>query len=608
MLLIRELIRRNVVRVGAAYLAVAWLAVQVAQTVLPLYGFGPGAVRTLITVLAVGLLPTLIFAWVFEITPQGVKLERDVVREQSVARVTGRRLDRVIIVVLVIALTYFVVDRFVIGPDRNQAAIDTAFKEGQSQALLESFGDRSIAVLPFANMSGDAAQDYFSDGISEELLNLLAKVPQLRVISRSSAFAFKGQAIGIPEIARQLRVVHVLEGSVRQAGNKVRITAQLIDARTDAHVWSVTYDRDMDDIFAIQDEIAAQVVSRLKVTLLGDAPRSRVTNTQAYRFYLQAKGLNSQASKESYVAAIDLLQQALALDSQFVDAWFALATVYTNQTTVGLRPFNEGYRLAEEAIEHASRLDASNATIPCAWSDIRTLRDFDLVAAADLVRKGLTSDPANEFCLKRLALLRSAISQADKAIEVWTYLNDRDPVTRPGELGRVFDLWSSGRLDEALSGIAAVRAGGKSHAASLGALEGLVRVFRGAPGDLDAALTAANGEPVEGWRLQGTAMVQFARGDRQASDAALEEFIAKYADGWPYNIAAVYAYRGDADRAFEWLDRALEFRDAGLMTLSSDPQFRSLRGDARWSPFLTKIGQAPSQLARVNLDVELPRL
>jgi adenylate cyclase len=605
--LIRELNRRNVVRVGAAYFAVAWLAVQVAQTVLPLYGFGVGAVRTLIAVLAVGIVPTLIFAWVFEITPAGVKLERDVVRDHSITDVTGQKLDRLIIVVLAIALTFFIVDRFVIEPDRNQAAIDSAFKEGQSRALLDSFGDRSIAVLPFTNMSGDNAQEYFSDGISEELLNLLAKVPQLRVISRASAFAFKGQSIGIPEIARQLRVVHVLEGSVRQAGNKVRITAQLIDARTDAHVWSVTYDRTMDDIFAIQDEIAAQVVSRLKVTLLGDAPHSRVTNPQAYTLYLQAKRTKEQASKESYQSAIELLQQALSIDPQFADAWLALAGVYIAETSVGLRPFIEGYGLAEDAIERASKVDATNATIPCAWSDIRLLRDFDLAAAADLVRAGLASDPGNEFCIKRLGFLRSSAGQPDKAIEVSTYLNDRDPVTRPADIAQVIDLWSANRLDDAISAIAEARAHGKSQAASISALEGLVRVFRGAPGDLDAALSAVQAESVEGWRLQGMAVVQYARGDHGASDAALEQFIAKYAQSWPYNIAAVYAYRGDADRAFEWLERAFELRDSGIVSLGADPQFRTLHRDSRWLPLLTKLGQSPEQLARVDLDAELPR-
>jgi TolB-like protein len=603
MTLFRELNRRNVVRVGAAYLAVAWLAVQVAETVLPLYGFGDGPVRALVTLLAIGFLPCLVFAWVFEITPTGLKLERDVVREESITPVTGRKLDRIIIVVLGVALTFFVIDRFMLEPGRERTAIE----EGRSRALLEPFGNRSIAVLPFTNMSDDSSQDHFSDGISEELLNLLAKVPQLRVISRSSSFAFKGMSIGVPELARQLKVDHVLEGSVRRAGNKVRITAQLIDARTDAHVWSVTYDRAMNDIFAIQDEIAAEVVGRLEVTLLGAAPRSRVTTPEAYTLYLKAKELARRASKEGYEAAIPLLEQAVAADPRYLDAWVELATVYINQTVVGLRPFIEGYDLAARAIERARVVDPANPLVQCVWSDIKALRDYDLPVAADLIRAGLNADPASEYCLRRLALLRSAIGDAQGAIDVWQQLNERDPVKRPGDLGRVFDLWSLGRLDEAIEGVVAARAADKGDAASLRTLEAVIRVFRHAQGDLDAALALVRAEPVDGWRLQGLGIVQHALGNHAASDAALRELVANHASGWPYNVGAVYAFRSERDPAFVWLERAIDSRDPGIATLSGDPLFRPLHDDPRWIPLVRKVGQAPEQLALVNLDVQFAK-
>ena len=238
---IAELRRRNVLRVGAAYLAVAWLLIQVAQTVLPAFGFG-SAVRVVIVVLAIGLVPALIFGWVFELTPDGWKRESEVDRQSLTPR-SGRRLDRVIIGMLALALGYFAVDKFVFNPQRERAVADAARAEGRTESLVKSYGEKSIAVLPFIDLSPNQDQEYFSEGISEELLNLLAKIPQLRVISRSSAFSYKGKDVKLAQVAEELNVAHVLEGSVRKSGNKVRITAQLIEARSDTHLWSNTWDR-----------------------------------------------------------------------------------------------------------------------------------------------------------------------------------------------------------------------------------------------------------------------------------------------------------------------------------------------------------------------------
>ena len=254
---LKELKRRNVLRVGAAYVVGSWLLIQVAETIFPLFGYGDTPARMVVIVLAIAFIPSLIFSWAFEITPEGLKRDADVDRDLSVIQTTGKKLDRIILVVLALALAYFAFDKFVLDPARDAVELATAtqeaHQEGRSEALVDSYGDKSIAVLPFVNMSSDPEQEYFSDGISEELLNLLAKIPELRVISRSSSFAFKGGKIDIPTVAKKLNVAHVLEGSVRKAGNQVRITAQLIDARTDTHLWSETYDRELANIFAVQD-------------------------------------------------------------------------------------------------------------------------------------------------------------------------------------------------------------------------------------------------------------------------------------------------------------------------------------------------------------------
>jgi len=260
-----ELRRRNVLRVGAAYIVTGWLIIQVVETVLPAYGYGDAAIRLVVTLLAIGLIPSLIFAWAFELTPDGIKKEKDIDRTHSITPTTGKKLDRIIMVILALALGYFAVDKFVFSQSRETAIAETARQEGRSEALVESFGDHSIAVLPFVDMSPQGDQEYFSDGIAEELLNLLAKIPELRVISRSSAFSYKGKDINLADVARELNVAHILEGSVRKAGNQVRITAQLIDARSDTHLWSETYDRPLDNIFAVQDWI--RCLNHVRLTL-----------------------------------------------------------------------------------------------------------------------------------------------------------------------------------------------------------------------------------------------------------------------------------------------------------------------------------------------------
>ena len=254
----QELKRRNVFRVGAAYLVMAWLLIQVTETIFPLFGFDDSPARIVVVILAIGFIPSLIFSWVFELTPEGLQKDDEVNHAGFSVLDINKKLDRAIVVVLALALSYFAFDKFVLAPQREAAQLqqqtaelDVARQAGRAEALVESYGDRSIAVLPFAGMSPEGDQAYFSDGISEELLNALSGVDELRVISRSSSFALRDDDLSVPEVADRLNVTYVLEGSVRKAGDQVRITAQLIDARSDTQLWSNTYDRKLDNIFQI---------------------------------------------------------------------------------------------------------------------------------------------------------------------------------------------------------------------------------------------------------------------------------------------------------------------------------------------------------------------
>ena len=328
MSLFKELKRRNVIRVAAAYIVVAWLLIQVAETIFPLFGFDEAPARLLVIVLAIGLIPTLVFAWVFEITPEGLKRDADVARDRSITQVTGKKLDRAILMVLALAVGYFAVDKFILDPARDQSNVETARQEGRTEALIQSYGDKSIAVLPFVDMSAGGDQEYMSDGIAEELLNLLARIPELRVISRSSAFSFKGKDIDIPTVAQKLNVAYILEGSVRTAGQQLRITAQLIEAASDTHLWSQTYDRKLENIFEIQDEISASIIASLKVKLLGDNQSlgpARSANVDAYNAYLIGNERLELRTQGDIEAARTQFEKAIELDSGFAAAYVQLA-------------------------------------------------------------------------------------------------------------------------------------------------------------------------------------------------------------------------------------------------------------------------------------------
>jgi TolB-like protein len=230
--LFNELKRRNVIRVAIAYVAVSWLLIQVVETLFPVYGLPDAAIRLVVAILGVGFIPVLVLSWVFELTPEGLKRDSDTLRSDAEASDSGKKLDRIILVVLALALAYFTFDKFVLDPARDVEMVEEATEQALTRSRVESYGEKSIAVLPFVNMSPDPDQAYFADGIAEELLNLLATIPTLRVTSRSSSFMFRGDALDLPEVAAKLNVAHILEGSVRKAGNQVRITVQLIEAKS----------------------------------------------------------------------------------------------------------------------------------------------------------------------------------------------------------------------------------------------------------------------------------------------------------------------------------------------------------------------------------------
>ena len=476
-----------------------------------------------------------------------------------------------------------------------------ARQKGRTEALVESYGDKSIAVLPFVNMSEDASNEFFSDGISEELLNLLAKIPELRVISRSSAFSYKGKDINLGQVAKELKVAHILEGSVRKAGNQVRITAQLIEARSDTHLWSETYDRQLDDIFAIQDEIAYAVVEQLKITLLGAVPKVKETDPAAYALYLQGRHFSWQRSAEGFKQAQTLLRKALAIDPDYAAAWAELSSVYIYQLNLGLLPSDEGLTLAREAVNKALTLDPDHALAHASLGWIAMTYDNDLAAAARHFERALQLEPANPSILRNTATLNASFGRLDEALALTEFVVSRDPVNPAASSNQGLYFLSAGRWDEA---IASYRTALTLSPGLSGGQYGIgaALLLKGEP---QAALEAMQLEDSI-WGMIGLPLAYHALGRKDESDAALAALIEKYEQGAAYNIAYVLAYRGEADRAFEWLEKAVVYKDGGLSEILGERLFANIHDDPRWPLYLESIGKSPEQLAAIEFKVTQP--
>ena len=415
--------------------------------------------------------------------------------------------------------------------DETPDATASPAQSGSSEQA--AIPEKSIAVLPFLNLSEDKNNEYFSDGISEELLNLLAKVRDLRVTSRSSAFSFKGKQIGISEIARLLNVAHLLEGSVRKAGNRVRITAKLIDARTGTERWSETYDRTLDDIFAAQDEIAVAVVKHLKIILLGEAPRAARVDPRAFALFLQARQFGRLHTAAGYEQSVKLYKEGLAMDPTYAEAWTSLAYDYRRQANNGMRPLNEGYKLAGEALRNALAIDPDFARAHAELGRISLDHDSDLAAAARYLEHALALDPKNPDIIGYSAILADSLARLDRGIALNGYALVRDPVNSTLHTALGIEYRYSRELDKAIEQFrAALSLSPDDISAHYHIGEALL--VNGKP---DKALAEMRQETLEAWRTTGLAMVLHTLRQKQEADAAAATLIAKFSKSWPYNIS-----------------------------------------------------------------------
>ncbi len=365
MSLFAELKRRNVIRAAGLYLVGAWLVVQVAGTILPMFGAPDWIARSIVIVLALGFLPAMIFAWVFALTPDGLKRDVDVDPGQSIAPITARRLNVVLAILLGVALVYLALDNFVLAPARDALRVAGSFQQSSQPAVVQDqkpISAKSIAVLPFENLSSDKENAYFADGIQDEILTSLAKIGDLTVISRTSTQRYASRPDNIAEIAKQLGVANILEGSVQKADKRVRINVQLISTDSDSHLWAETYDRSLDDIFAVQSEVAQKIAGSLAANITHDErdalAQKPTQNPAAYAVYLKARALNVGVvfSRVQADTLLDAYREAVKLDPDFALAWAELARECIRTYWGGMDPTGDLRKEGESALARAQQL------------------------------------------------------------------------------------------------------------------------------------------------------------------------------------------------------------------------------------------------------------
>jgi TolB-like protein len=488
----------------------------------------------------------------------------------------------IVVGLLILATAYLLTDRYV----RSKRPVPIA-ETPPATAIGEAIGDKSIAVLPFADMSEKKDQEYFADGMAEEVLDVLAKIPRLTVISRTSSFQFKGRDVDAKLIGSTLGSRYIVEGSVRKSGDRVRITAQLIDARDGSHRWSETYDRSVDDVFKVQDEIAASLVRALQLAVgAGEIPaRSSPKNAASYDLYLRGRQAFDRYDRDGFEQAADLYRQALELDPQFSPAAGALASVQLFMAQWGYLTPKTGYEGARQAAELAMKLDPHLAGPHAILAAVALQYDWDWPTAEREIEKANVLDERDPTGENFRGLISLALGRLDDAMKHMNAALRLDPLSPNILFTRTWAFFWSGHLPEAEASMRKSLQISPTYESAHYYL-GHVLLARG---ELAAALAEMDHELDDESRLAGIASVQFALGHRKESDAALAQLTKIAAADWASGIASVHAIRNEPDAAFEWLDRAYAQRDEDLYLIKGNPLFRNIAGDSRYAAFLRKM-------------------
>jgi TolB-like protein/Tfp pilus assembly protein PilF len=572
---IKELKRRNVFRAAIAYLVVAWLLMQIGDTLGPALLLPKWATSLLAFFLILGFPLAIFFAWTYEMTPDGLKPEQSAVRSEQNVRASGRGFDFLVIGLLSVALAYFAYDKF-FAQRPDVPASETEITANANR--------HSIAVLPFVNMSADPDQEFFSDGLSEELLHLLAQIPELRVTSRSSAFSFKDKTFTIEDVGQALDVEYVLEGSVRKSNDQIRITAQLIEVGDDAHIWSQTWDRDLEDIFAVQDQIADAVATALEIQLVDKLPRAYVTDPEAYALYLRALELVANGSLSDLQQADALLRQVLEIDAKYGPALIVLGSITIGQAGYFAQSsMEESFEVARQFAQRAIDANPDFSDAYAALAYIAMAFDRDTEAARFYVNEALSNDPNSREAQRRDALLSRLNGNTEKFLRLAQEGIRINPLSAMAfsQLGTA--LMNARRYDESIQSYRRAL----EINPELSYAHTQIGTILFLTGKYEAAQVEFEAEPFPALRDYGQALINHALGKSADSDAALER-LSMHIEA-AAQIAEVHALRGDLDSAIEWLHRAFDHYDLGIMSAAVNPLLDNLREDPRFDEFLEML-------------------
>jgi TolB-like protein len=604
-----ELKRRNVVRMGLLYIIASWVVLQIADVIFDPLGVPAWVFRLMMALLAVGFPFALVFAWIFELTPEGIKRERDIDRSQSIVRETGHRMNFVIVLLLVLTIGGLVADRLIPrsgGADTRVAEPTVDQVEQIETAVAED--DTSIAVLPFVNMSGDKENEYFSDGLTEELLNALVRLGGLKVTGRTSSFVFKGQNQDLREIGQLLNVANVLEGSVRKAGNRVRITAQLVKTSDGYHLWSDTFDRELDDIFGIQAEIADQVSKVLHVTLLGAQQAGQPTevsashNAEAYEQYLRGMYVlkRDPDAEESLDRALKYFERALEIDSTYIDAYWGLFSAWNRINRIGLGSYiHSGERMAFYAAELQRLAPGSEKALGAAGR--LAVRNYQYEKAVGYLEEAASRYPGSaeiqSYYGQMLAIWWSAQTHAgaheaassvqQKATQAIELAGRLDPLSLAVIQNHAVMLLRQGDC----SGLERILARAQELDPDVGRLRGMLAscIYK-ITGDTARALTIVEKEPLGFMRNTLMAVFYHKVGNIEQAQDRLQQMIAEYGESAAYQYGQVYAQWGEIDKSLEWLEKAVEIHDPGIINSAVDPYLNPLREQTRFQNILKAVG------------------
>ncbi|HXD37825.1 MAG TPA: hypothetical protein VN624_14305 [Rhodanobacter sp.] len=575
--LFAELRRRNVWRAGVLYAAAAWALAQGAAQLLPVFGTPEWVTRWLVIAAIIGFPFWLAVAWFYEFTPSGLKRESEIAPGDSIAHRTGPKLDLWIIGILCVAVVLLLTDRFVVH---------------KGAALATVIPDKSVAVLPLANESGDPEQQYFSDGLSEELIADLTQIDGLKVIGKYSSFKFRDSKDSSARIGAALGVAHLLQGSVRQQGERIRVTVNMISAADGSSVWAHSYDGRLDDVFAIQTQIGQAVAAALQVKLLGkpivseEQPASG--NAEAYRLMLQGRAVARHSTEASFRQGIALFQQALRLDPDYAYAWGVLSNYSVNLGSFFLTgdERQQAYAQARIAVDKMQTLAPHAATTHYDRGYLLTQLDNDPMAALAEYQRAYALAPHDGNVMNFLSLGLQGVGQLQRAAELRRKAIATDPLRPDSYANLAGILLAQNQLDAAEQ---AARKALVLQPDFPGPHAGLsqIAILRG---DAEAALRYANQETDPDAKALTLALAQQIGADRAQADAALHDYLAQKGQDHPFNVAVLYALRKQPDLMFTWLLRARTQRDPGFTSLLSDPFVLAYQHDPRFAALCQQAG------------------